>query len=245
MCDCANRKEVKVLIGLGQSNMVGVGFDPSINGTDNDNNIFYPNFINWEKINVGENTGFTRGNGKHGVEISLLPCLEAKYDEKVYFIKVSRGGTSLAQINSALPLDWDSNSNNEMIDEFKDTYDRAIENLYSRCLTPNVIGAVWIQSEADCDMTNGDIYDHNTAILWSTIRNHVGSNIPFYDTLLPDWNNCPDKAIINAAKISHATTDGNTTIITTGSSFATNGDNIHYSSQGLIDLGNEICNQIP
>jgi hypothetical protein len=182
---------VPVFILAGQSNMSGYGstddlYDPAINDdlrlieVQHDVGIWWSEFkgsvTNHQWIDYQPN--MARPN-QFGPEITLGRKLADSLGEKVYFIKVSQGDTSLTR-------DWtpDGGGSKFMYDIFTQEISLALQTLSDAGLKPEIRGIFWHQGETDAQFDSddqGSQYENNLRGFIANARSAMGDpRIPFF-----------------------------------------------------------------
>lgn len=112
-----------------------------------------------------------------GPDLTFGRELDAFSEHSVAVVKVTRGGTPLAQASG---LDWNPDSENELFDLLLSEIDTATAELTGKGHIVNVRGAAWMQGEADArDPTHASDYEENLLALANALRSRYGSDFRF------------------------------------------------------------------
>lgn len=257
--NCANATlfKIKLLILVGQSNMVGYGSNMDSlprNLKETQTAIWYDKNNKWTKLEAPtEPLPFSGGipqNIGFGSEISLAHELSEQLKQPVAIVKYARNSTSLTE-------DWKPGSTlySNMIQRVKtsiDDFDLSQSNLPIAVL--EISGFFWLQGEADAKYPiSANQYQENLINLIQNIRRDLNSpNLPIIIGKIPIQNNqkttfgvngfFPYAETVRQAQSNVTQILPNTTTVETIDLPRTQ-DNLHLNSQGLINLGERFGQQ--
>ena len=223
---------------IGQSNADGLGEASEIPNEYLDFTgkfIYGLNADEFEQLDPERNTSFNKNEALFGIEISYLECRQRSESEEVYLIKWSKGGTALCATEN--DDDWNVNEEGEMYDQLLGKIDFCLNNLISDWEDPIIDEVVWIHGSFDASHEEcAKNYEENLKELVNSLRAHLGYDVEFKITTLNNAHPSSFKNLTNDAKESVADDLPNVKIIKTNR-LGTENDNVHFNSQGLIELG--------
>lgn len=258
----------------GQSNMDGYGYNKDLpkelNKTFENVWIFHGhpakdgevigNMGVWAPLQVGHGAGFGFINGENklserfGVELSMAAYLQEKHpNDKMAFIKYSRGGTSIDSMAAGRAGCWEPDFQGRnginQYDHFLATLAQALRtkdidgNGQDDILVPQ--GIVWMQGESDAAYTE-DIahkyYAHLKRLMDLMRASLLNDDLPVTIGKISDsypkdgstmWIHLD---LLQYAQESYCKEDKNATIIRSTKDYKYS-DPWHYDSEGYIDLG--------
>jgi hypothetical protein len=229
-------KEYKLILLCGQSNMVGLGEIEQLSSAKLPENIVYFNF--------GTNTKLKILNNTFGPEVGISKALHKKFpDQDFIIIKFAVGGSSI--------IDW-SPINNQTKAEVNRK--RQFNGLYNELLLKvkditdgyqtELIAFLWMQGEEDSAYLGlGKDYKRNFVNLINSIRQDFNTNrlpVIFGDINLP-VQKFPGVNHVKNAQYSIPQEIDNTYLIKT-SDLEKDDDQVHFSSNGLLTLGERFGN---
>ena len=226
----SDKEEYDVIVMGGQSNMVGLGKQTDLEKMKFANITFY---------DLGLSSDLTDPEGNFGPEVGLSMELTKQFpNRKFILIKYAIGGASL--------LDWSPNYDYQ---KAKITGNPKFGNMYNKLLSitdsltrgynVNMKAFLWMQGERDARIPEAGIdYYQNFELLINSIRKDLKNpKMPIiYGKINPPKESYPAlDTVVNAQKrINEEVT--NTYIIETDT-FEKWDDNLHYSSNGQVELG--------
>lgn len=226
----SDKEEYNVILMGGQSNMVGQGKQTDLEKMTFANITFY---------DLGLNPDLTNPKGNFGPEVGLSMELSKQFpDSKFILIKYAIGGASL--------LDWSPNYSYQKAKitghpEFGNMYNKllSITDSLTKGYNVKLKALLWMQGERDARIPEAGIdYYKNFELLINSIRKDLKNpEMPvIYGKINPPKERYPVlDTVVNAQKrISEELT--NTYIVETDNIEKWE-DNLHYSSNGQIDLG--------
>ncbi len=270
--------KVRVFYLGGQSNMDGYGFvselPDELNQTFEDVWIFHGNPVGddqeggglgiWEPLKPGHGKDFASDgqsnqySDRFGVELSLARRLRELYpNDRIAFIKYSRGGTSIDSIAARNFGSWEPDYQGTLglnqYDYFLTTIDLAMN--YSDIdgdgkderLMPS--GIFWMQGESDATVNEevAQNYYKNLQRLMDLMRASLRvDDLPVIIGKISDSGNDEDGKVwdygelIQYAQEKYAKTDARAVIVRSTKSYDYS-DKWHYDSSGYIDLGNQFA----
>ena len=230
-------KSYKVILMCGQSNMVGLGDINYLNSNVLPNNITYFNF--------GYDTALKLFDKHFGPEIGISRILHEKLpNEEFLLIKYAVGGSSVT--------DW---LTSEIDNSFKSDRNRQFPGLYNNMkkkvaeitngYETETLAFIWIQGEEDSKYKAlGKSYEKNLLNLINKLRKDFNNDLPIVFTE-NHLKSLKYPAIEDVKKSQYSINNKieNTYLILT-SSIEKKSDDVHYSSKGLLKLGENIGNKL-
>ena len=230
--------EVSVFLLGGQSNMAGRAFNSTLSAPLFDP---YPAVQIWQDDIQGFSNlrpGFggelrpgdsgAAGNGSQfGPELTFGRSIDGVAPEEVFLIKYAEGGTSLAE-------DWaPEGSNNVDYDLFNNRVSDALAALANNNVGYSIEGMLWMQGERDTRFESfANAYAANLIAFIADMRDRYGANLRFViGKLSPSFSGA-----VPVAQETVAVADPRNYIVNTDA-FELLSDQIHYSTNGTIDLG--------
>jgi hypothetical protein len=249
----SNSKNIKVFILAGQSNMVGslsnmAELPSEMKGTQT-HTLWYDRQNRWVNLQPPTEPLPSTGRMIHqvgfGPEISVGLSISTVLQEKVALVKYSDNGTNLE-------IDWNPNNPNSLYHKLIELIYSAIGDLYKLGYTPEIAGIFWMQGESD---SKSDFYmANNYAVNLINLIQHLRYDLshptlPFIYGLIPLTNT--DKTsfgnFIYADRVKEhqqlvARSLSYTQTVPT-SSLSKSEDNLHFDSQGYINLGKNFAKE--
>jgi len=268
------RDTIRLFYLGGQSNMDGYGYNDDLpkelNKTFENVWIFHghpakdgeliTDLGQWAPLQAGHGVGFSFKNGKNqlserfGVELSMAAALQKKYpDEKIAFIKYSRGGTSIDSLAAAHFGCWEPDFQDKkginQYDHFLATLTQAFQskdmdgNGEEDVLIP--MGIVWMQGESDASYTEEiamNYHDHLKRLMDLMRASLLRDDLPVVIGEISDsypkdqgkmWKYLD---LIQYAQEKYTSEDKNASIVRSTKDYKYS-DPWHYDSKGYIDLG--------
>lgn len=171
---------------------------------------------------------------RFGPELTFGLALEARNPERrIHLIKHATGGAGLWN-------DWHPQSGT-LYAEFRDHVGRALDDLRSEGLEPEIVGLLWMQGEADAqDADHASVYGETLSALITQVRADFSvSNLPVVVGLIstaPEWTH---NAVVRAQQAAVAESLPQVDLVETADlarDFA-HGDQYHYNTEGQRQLG--------
>lgn len=226
----SSKEEYGLILMGGQSNMVGQGKQSDLGKTT---------FANITYFDFGLRPNLANPKGNFGPEVGLSMELSKKFPNKKFIvIKYAIGGASL--------LDWLPNYSKKKAEitgnpEFGNMYNRLLTLTDSLTKEYNITfkALLWMQGERDARIPEAGVdYYENFKLLINSIRNDLESpNMPvIFGKINPPEDRYPALDTVVNAQIRISEELANTYIIDTDNLEKWN-DNLHYSSDGQIELG--------
>ncbi|GGZ87484.1 sialate O-acetylesterase [Algibacter mikhailovii] len=262
----------------GQSNMDGYGYNKdlpnSLNKAFENVWIFHGNPVpdenssggqgTWETLKPGHGVGFSSYENKNklskrfGIELSFAQKLQEYYpNEKMAFIKYSRGGSSIDSLAAGKFGSWEPDFNGKTGVNQYDHFLKTIRNAHEYgdingdgiedYLLP--MGIIWMQGESDGDKTEeiASRYYIQLRRLMDLIRaSLLSDDLPVVIGKISDSHNIdtgivwPFGDLVQYAQEKYAKTDKNAAIVRSTRNYKYS-DRWHYDSNGYIDLGKEFA----
>ena len=228
--DLSSKEEYEVILMGGQSNMVGQGKQSDLEKMT---------FANITFFDFSLDANLTKSKDHFGPEIGLSKELSKNYPNKKFIlIKYAIGGASL--------LDWSPNYNKGKAEitghpEFGNMYDKllTLTDSLTNGYNVKIKALLWMQGERDARIPEaGENYYQNFELLISSIRKDLGNqNLPvIFGKVNPPEDGYPALDAVVNAQIRISKVIPNTYIIDTDDLEKWK-DNLHYSSNGQLDLG--------
>ena len=196
-------QEYKVVLLLGQSNMVGTGRISDLNSiiqsypTGIREKITIPPYFIWEHVEDNRKESkiwkslvsyrdtnnkifqylpaFGGGTSLHGSELGLAFLLnQYRPNTNFAFIKIAKGATDLAR--DWRPSESEQDSGGYMYQRFKEGFNLAIEQAHAviEDATIEVVGILWMQGEQDAEYkSRANAYQNNLKNFIKKVRNVV------------------------------------------------------------------------
>lgn len=182
---------------------------------------------------------------KHGCELSLAKKLSLLYpNDSIAIIKCALGSTTLATQwrSPSLEGPTDTDPNFHMYQIFMNTVNTALSKLGS-AYTYEIAGMVWMQGENDGIQNDwASNYETNLTAFIADLRKDLNTpNMPFSIakiSIVPYW---PFATSIRQAEDNVAAKMSNVGIIDANNYPRITTDPYHYTSTGLISMGNEFA----
>jgi hypothetical protein len=233
-------EKMKVFLFAGQSNMVGHGNTRELpeDQSGEIENVFQFSGQKWQPY---------APKGNFGPEHSFVREISAAWPgRKIGFIKVAAGGTSL--------LDWDPDWTQEKADITggkKVSYYEKLTTMIKQAREQKdfeIVGMIWMQGGRDTMFEKAaKAYEENFKNFIARIRADTGvAALPFIfgRTSYPGpdggLGGHPHLALVQAAQEAVADEDKNTVMIRT-KGLPTKGDNIHFNTEGQLELGRRLA----
>ncbi len=240
--EAASLKSLKLFVLAGQSNMVGYRSNltelPDELREPQSGVWWYNQSNDWEILAAPTeplpSTNWLPNGVGFGPEISLGRELQAIIGEPVALVKYAANGTKLA-------TDWnpDNPEPNSLYNSMLARVESAIAVLPPPYLTVEIAGFFWMQGEGDAtEKTFADNYQANLTNFIAQVRNDFNNpNLPF---VIGQISNLPPRfpytSQVQAAQFQVSKTVPYTGIVET-TTLSQHSDEVHFDSQGLIDLG--------
>jgi len=226
---------VKVYILAGQSNMDGrapnAEFPPELQVNRPDIPIYF--IDEWLDLQLGLNT---RNPGNlSGPEITFgRSVLEKNKGKKIALIKSSKGASSLY-------YSWKPGTGPQWLDLVEDVTD-GMATLCQDC-NPVIVGFIWMQGENDTlDQSNAQAYEQNLTDFIAAVRTEFSvPNLPFVIGQISEGPTLTYGAIVRQAQLNVSQNVPDTALVIT-SDLALQADNVHYDTNGVIELGYRFSN---
>lgn len=220
----------EVILLAGQSNMEGMGKVSDLSPM---------NFESIHFFDFGLNSNMKKPVGNFGPEIGLAKTLNENFpNRKFIFIKYAIGGSSL--------LDWAPKYDTEKAKisghpEFGNMYARLLEltDSLTSGLSTKPVAVLWMQGERDARIPEaGKDYYKNFKNLINSMRKDLDdkSLLFIFGKVNPPRETYLALETVNRAQVKTAEKIKNTFLISTDN-LEKWGDNLHYSSQGQLELG--------
>ncbi len=233
----SDKKEYKIVLMGGQSNMVGKGKIEVLNKM---------NFKNISYFDFGLEPNFINPIDNFGPEVGVAEELNNNFpNENFILIKYAIGGSSL--------LDWSPNYSKEKAEitgypEFGNMYEKLLNKIDSVTagLNYEIVALLWMQGERDARIPEaGKDYYNNFKLLISSLRNDLNSpNLPIiYGKISPPKDKYPAVDTVVSAQLKINQDLHNMYIISTDDIEKWD-DNTHYSSNGQLELGREFGSKL-
>jgi len=180
--------------------------------------------------------------GAWGSEAQLMHRLSAiATDKPIYMLKVSAGGTWLAERPPTEQTDWNPRSQGELLDAFTGDIAKARRSLESAGKTPRFKAFVWMQGEADSnELAAAQAYQADMEALIQRVRDAATTpDMPVYLGRVQVQYSGPELQTLRASQARVAAAGRNVYLIDTDP-FALHPDKIHYAPAGQIAFGNAI-----
>lgn len=274
ICQQIEKDTIKVFYLGGQSNMDGYGYNAelpdSLNISFKNVFIYHGNSVpdeqqnggigKWKVLKPGHGVNFSSNTKKNnlsdrfGIELSCAKKLQEFYpNEKIAFIKYSRGGTSIDSLAAGQFGSWEpdyrgSNGINQY-DNFLNTIKTALntkdingdgkEDYLIPC------GILWMQGESDAAHTEeiATNYYYNLKRLMDLMRASLhADDLPVVIGKISDsWNDSDGKVwdygeLVQYAQEKYVRNDKHAAIVRS-TRYYKYSDPWHYDSNGYIDLG--------
>lgn len=163
-----------------------------------------------------------------------LQLFEA-YGKEVYMVNVGKGGSA---VNQNIELDWNVDSEHELLDSLKNLHTVAIEELESKGVHINKIH-LWIQGGGDFISAEAvEAYKENEFNMLDNLRNHFGEAYPLYNYHLNRFVNGETNNlgvavgdVINQAKQENVERLGNAWIVNPTDPEIETSDGIHWTNE--------------
>ena len=221
----------------------------------------------WENLKPGHGAGF-HSNGiknkvskRFGVELSMAKKLQSLYpNEKIAFIKYSKGGTSIDSLAARGYGCWEPDYKGANGINQYDHFLKTIKNANSvsdingdgkrDVLVPT--GIIWMQGESDAALTEdiANRYYSNLKRLMDLVRASLHTNdLPVVIGKISDsWDDKDGKVwdyceLVQYAQEKYAKTDKNAAIVRS-TRYYKYSDTWHYDSDSFIDLGEKFADEI-
>ncbi|MEO1740799.1 MAG: sialate O-acetylesterase [Cyanobacteria bacterium J06629_9] len=244
--DLAN--EVSVFLIGGQSNAVGEGslnseLPANLQGLHPDVQIWQdapsPAFVNLQPGFAGYFGGASDGDG-FGLELGFGYGINGHTDEEVYIIKYALGGTDLA-------VDWNPSGNNNQHDAFVSRVSAALAQLNSAGIHYDIEAMLWMQGEADSIFeSQANAYETNLTNFIADMRVRYGADLDFVIGRIHDampWTPLGHVDVVRTAQTNVAAADPLTHWINTDG-YSLTADNVHFDSDGHLNLGYGFANAL-
>ncbi len=195
--------------------------------------------------------------GTIGPEIGAAHILADAIADEVVIVKVSQGGTTLTQLNSA--TDWSVDSTGELYDRLLLNVNLATADLVADGKQVELAGVFWMQGESDAKSGTGAVpagsvaaYQDNLERFIQQLRTDltvpqlpffvgqikIGNGTDFNTSVFGTYDFTPE---IQAAQAAAAAGDPDTYLIDT-SNFALKNDFLHFNQTGQLDMGMAFAN---
>ena len=240
--------EVSVFLIAGQSNALGEGSSNSdLTGSLQNP---HPQVRIWQEGPTAKFvslqpgfSGFLGGasdGDRFGLELGFGYAIHGHTDEEVYLVNYAVGATSLA-------VDWDPHGQNNWHDAFVDRVGAALANLSTQNISYDLEGMLWMQGEEDSIYTNqANAYQANLTTFIGDMRSRYGSDLEFAIGRIHDdmpWHSAGNVDVVRSAQTSVAAADPLTHWINTDDLSLTS-DDVHFSSDGHLNLGYRFANKL-
>ncbi|WP_268036950.1 sialate O-acetylesterase [Algoriphagus sp. PAP.12] len=220
----------EVILLAGQSNMEGLGKVSDLSPM---------NFENIHFFDYGLNSNMKKSSGNFGPEIGLAKTLQKNFpDRKFIFIKYAVGGSSL--------LDWAPKYDAEKAKitghpEFGNMYARLMEltDSLTNGLKTEPVAILWMQGERDARVPEAgkDYYKNFKHLIQSLRKDLDHKSLPLlFGKVNPPRQTYLALETVNRAQVKTSKKIKNTFLISTDN-LDKLADNLHYSSQGQLELG--------
>ncbi|WP_179004561.1 sialate O-acetylesterase [Winogradskyella forsetii] len=275
------KNDIKVFLLAGQSNMDGYGYikdlPDSLDTEFKNVFIYHGNSLpdeedngglgKWEALKPGHGVNFSSTTDKNnlsdrfGIELSFAKKLQEYYpNQKLAFIKYSRGGTSIDSLAAGSFGSWEA--------DFKGSnginqYDNALNTIRLALKTKDIdgdgkdddlipAGIIWMQGESDASYSEeiAANYYSNLKRLMDLLRASLRTDdLPVVIGKISDsWNDSDGKVwdygeLVQYAQEKYAKEDKNATIVRS-TRYYKYSDKWHYDSDGYIDLGEKFADAI-
>ncbi|MEQ9553737.1 MAG: sialate O-acetylesterase [Coleofasciculus sp. G3-WIS-01] len=240
---------IKLFILAGQSNMVGsrstINDVPDSWLQPQDNVLWYDSDNTWGSLRVPtEPFPFSRvfnGVG-FGPEITLGQRIAQELNETVALVKYAKGGTNLA-------VDWKPGG--ELYSSMMDRVNQAIAEFPIASVNVEIAGFFWMQGESDAyNLIMANQYEQNLTNFITQVRQDLHEpNLPFVygKVFLTGTQQTPFGIfrygdIIRQAQSQVSEQVPGTFAVET-SDLSQHPDNIHFDSQGLMELGDRFAEE--
>lgn len=273
-CQQKEKDTIKVFYLGGQSNMDGYGYNSdlpdSLNITFKNVFIYHGNSVpdeqgkgglgKWEilkpghGVNFSSNTNNTKLSDRFGIELSFAKKLQEFYpNEKIAFIKYSRGGTSIDSLAAGNFGSWEPDySGSNGINQ----YDNFLTTIKTALNTKDIngdgkedylipCGIIWMQGESDANYTEqiANNYYSNLKRLMDLVRASLRTDdLPVVIGKISDsWNDIDGKVwdygeLVQYVQEKYVKNDQHAAIVRSPRYYKYS-DPWHYDSNGYIDLG--------
>ncbi|QIZ72965.1 sialate O-acetylesterase [Oxynema aestuarii] len=245
--EMSTSKNIKVFILAGQSNMVGSLSNmedlPSEMTVTQNNTLWYDRQNRWVPLKPPTeplpSTGRMAYQVGFGPEISVGVSISTVIGETVALIKYSKNGTNLE-------IDWNPNYPNSLYHKMLVLVNEAIGDLSQLGYTPEISGFFWMQGESDAksDFYMANNYALNLSNFIQTLRKDLNQpNLPFVYGLIPLTNqhqtSFGDFIYADQVRENQKLVAKNLSYTQTLSTLSLSKaeDNLHFDSQGYINLG--------
>lgn len=229
----------RVFLMAGQSNMGGVGGGAELVGplaqySGTQSGVMIWDYSGQQWVPNSSSFGLCPS---FGPEVSFGHEMHAAFpNDTIYLVKWSYGGSNLYQ-------DWNPAKNGWCYNSFQNSALAALESLTDADLAPSIVGMLWMQGEADADdNTMAAAYEPNLTGLIAVARADFQTpEMPFVVGRITTFAGAPaDNALVRAAQAAVPATAGHAAWIDTDNMErwpAGSGQEVHYNTQGQIDLG--------
>ncbi|MBI5549126.1 MAG: hypothetical protein HY901_35015 [Deltaproteobacteria bacterium] len=235
----ADAGTVHVYLLAGQSNMLGHGLSTELSAPfdspQDDVLLWHDDTLGWNSLQVGSGK-FVDG---FGPELSFGRAMaDARPAERIVLIKHAVGNTNLA-------YDWKPDTGPQY-QAFSSKVAAALRALAERNLTYKIDGFVWMQGESDTfNLADAQAHEANLQAFVARVRSDFDAPaLPFVlGRIRKDLPNSsfPHTTVVRDAQAAVARLDSKVRMVDTDD-LPPNADATHYSSQGLIMLGQRFAN---
>ena len=229
---------VKVYILAGQSNMDGrastSALPPELKASRTDIPTYF--IDQWRDLQPGFNEGLNPS--MIGPEITFgRSMLEKNEYRKIALIKSSKGATSLY-------ADWKPQTGPQWIDMVEDVNDAMV--ILSKDYNPVIVGFIWMQGEWDAlfGQTLADAYEQNLTNFIAAVRTTFSvPNLPFIIGQISESPAWVYGSTVRQAQLNVSQNVADTALVIT-SDLPLAGDNYHYVTSSMIELGYRFANEM-
>jgi len=224
----------KVYLLAGQSNMVGwsdsSGLPPELQQPRPDIQTY------WQGIWQDLQPGLGGNSSKFGPEVTFgHDIADVQSGENIVLIKYAVSGTSLWN-------DWRATDGVEYIN-----FINAVDDALLSVSDPEIAGLVWMQGESDAyplhsTLAYAEAYEQNLTTFIQAVRSEFGvPDMPFVIGQISDSSVWTWGDIVQQAQLTVSQTIQNTALVVT-SDLGLKADEMHYNSQGTVQLGRRFAN---